>query len=203
MAMKPTTERGRRTRQRIVDAATQVVSERGAAGASLDEVGARANASRSQLYHYFADKDELLRAVAAATNDTVLEGQRVLFDGFGSWTGLTHWMDALVDMQEQLQGRGGCPIASLVSQLGERNDEIRLELASGFDRWEAHIRDGLRSMVAVGELRSDTDVEWLAASTLASLQGGLILTQARRDPSALRRALDGALVLIGTFRRDR
>jgi AcrR family transcriptional regulator len=203
MAMKPTTERGRRTRQRIVDAATQVVSERGAAGASLDEVGARANASRSQLYHYFADKDELLRAVAEATNDTVLEGQRVLFDGFGSWTGLTHWMDALVDMQEQLQGRGGCPIASLVSQLGERNDEIRLELASGFDRWEAHIRDGLRSMVAVGELRSDTDVEWLAASTLASLQGGLILTQARRDPSALRRALDGALVLIGTFRRDR
>lgn len=203
MAMKPSTERGRRTRQRIVDAATQVVSERGAAGASLDEVGARANTSRSQLYHYFADKDELLRAVAEATNDTVLEGQRVLFDGFGSWTGLTHWMDALVDMQEQLQGRGGCPIASLVSQLGERNDEIRLELASGFDRWEALIRDGLRSMVAVGELRSDTDVEWLAASTLASLQGGLILTQARRDPSALRRALDGALVLIGTFRRDR
>ena len=203
MAMRPTTERGRRTRQRIVDAATHVVSEKGAAGASLDEVGARANASRSQLYHYFADKDELLRAVAEATNDTVLEGQRALFDGFGSWSGLTQWMDALVETQERLHGRGGCPIASLVSQLGERNDEIRLELASGFDRWEAHIRDGLRSMIALGELRSDADVEWLAASTLASLQGGLILTQARRDPSALRRALDGALALIGTFRRDR
>jgi len=200
--MEPTTERGRRTRQRIVDAATHVVSEKGAAAASLDEVGARAKASRSQLYHYFADKDELLRAVAEATNEAVLEGQRSLFEGFGSWSDLTRWMDALVDVQERLHGRGGCPIASLVAQLGERDDDIRVELASGFDRWESEIRNGLDAMVAAGELRSDTDVDWLASSTLASLQGGLILTQAHRDPGALRRALDGALALIGTFRSD-
>ncbi len=37
-------------------------------------------------------------------------------------------------------------------------------------------------------------------STLASLQGGLMLTQARRDPRALRQALGGALALIATFR---
>jgi hypothetical protein len=57
-------------------------------------------------------------------------------------------------------------------------------------------------MVDSGELRPDCDAGWLAASTLASLQGGLILTQARRDPKALRWALDGALALIGTFRSD-
>jgi hypothetical protein len=45
----------------------------------------------------------------------------------------------------------------------------------------------------------ETDVDWLAASTLASLQGGLILTQARRDPHLLRQALDGALALIRTY----
>ncbi len=55
-------------------------------------------------------------------------------------------------------------------------------------------------MVSSGELQPDTDVDWLATSTLATLQGGLMLTQARRDPQALRRALDGALVLIGTYR---
>ena len=55
-------------------------------------------------------------------------------------------------------------------------------------------------MVASAELRTDTDVAWLATSTLASLQGGLVLTQARRDPAALRRALDGALALIATHR---
>jgi AcrR family transcriptional regulator len=152
------------------------------------------------MYHYFTDKDDLLRAVAAATNDAVLDGQRPLFDGLGSWEGLTRWMDALVEMQEDLHGRGGCPIANLVSQLGERDDEIRVELASGLDRWETEIRIGLVNMVAAGELLADTDVEWLASSTLASLQGGLLLTQAHRDPQALRRALNGALALISTFR---
>jgi AcrR family transcriptional regulator len=200
MGVPPVTEQGRQTRQRIVAAAADVVAEKGALGASLDEVGARAAASRSQLYHYFDDKTDLLRAVAEATNDTVLDGQRVLFAGLGSWAGLQRWADALVKLQRQRGGRGGCPIANLVSQLGERDDETRIVLASGFDRWEAHLRAGLAAMVSSGELQPDADVDWLAASTLASLQGGLMLTQARRDPQSLRRALDGALALIGTYR---
>lgn len=161
---------------------------------------ASASASRSQLYHYFDDKSDLLRSVADATNDAVLDGQCDLFAGLDSWAELVRWADALVDLQVQLGGRGGCPIANLLGQVGERDDSIRVVLASGFDRWEASIRFGLVAMVAAGELRPDTDPDWLAASTLASVQGGLVLTQARRDPLALRRALDGALALIGTFR---
>jgi TetR/AcrR family transcriptional regulator, transcriptional repressor for nem operon len=196
----PTTERGRLTRQRIVGAATEVVAERGAMGASLDEVGARAPASRSQLYHYFDDKDDLLRAVAEATNDRVLGGQRDLFDHLDTWEGLVRWADALVAFQVDRGGEGGCPIANLLGQVGERDDSIRAVLASGYDRWESDIRVGLAGMVESGELRPDADVAWLALSTLASVQGGLVLTQARRDPLVLRRALDGALALIASYR---
>jgi len=200
MSTTPSTERGRSTRQRIVEAAREVVAEKGAAGASLDDVGARAPASRSQLYHYFEDKSDLLKAVAEATNDVVLDGQRDLFAALGTWDGLVHWADALVAFQVHRHGKGGCPIANLMGQLGEHDDDIRAVLTSGFERWEAHIRDGLAAMVSSGELRRDTDVAWLATSTLASLQGGLLLTQARRDPGALRRALDGALALVATYR---
>jgi TetR/AcrR family transcriptional regulator, transcriptional repressor for nem operon len=200
MGAQPSTDRGRLTRQRIVAAATEVVAEKGAQGASLDEVGARAPASRSQLYHYFDDKNDLLLAVAEATNGTVLDGQRDLFAQLDSWDGLVRWADALVLLQERRGSRGGCPIANLLGQLGERDEGIRLVLASGFDRWEANIREGLAAMVDSGELESDADAEWLASSTLASVQGGLILSQARRDPLALRRALDGALALIGSYR---
>jgi AcrR family transcriptional regulator len=200
MASSPVTEQGRRTRRRIVAAAADVVAEKGALGASLDEVGARAAASRSQLYHYFDNKTDLLRAVAEATNDGVLDGQRVLLDGLGTWAGLERWADTLVDYQNQRGGRGGCPIANLVGQLGEHEDGIRTVLASGFELWETEIRAGLAAMRAAGELRPDTDVDWLATTTLASAQGGLMLTQAHRDPRMLRRALDGALALIGTYR---
>src|ERR1700722_18609415 len=117
MAAQPTTERGRRTRERIVAAAAEVVAERGALATSLDEVGARAAASRSQLYHYFDDKTDLLRAVAQATNDAVLDGQRALFDGLDSWAGFQRWADALVDLQRRHSGRHGCPIANLLTQI--------------------------------------------------------------------------------------
>jgi TetR/AcrR family transcriptional repressor of nem operon len=200
MGALPSTDRGRLTRQRIVAAATEVVAEKGALGASLDEVGARAPASRSQLYHYFDNKNDLLLAVAEATNDTVLEGQQDLFDHLDTWDGLGRWADALVALQQERGGQGGCPIANLLSQVGERDDGIRAVLASGFDRWEADIRAGLAAMVESGELRPDADVAWLASSTLASVQGGLVLSQARRDPLALRRALDGALALIASCR---
>lgn len=200
MRALPATERGRQTRRRIVDAALQVVAEHGAAGTSLDEVGIRAPASRSQLYHYFEDKDDLLRAVAEATNDMVLDPQQPLFDGLGTLDGLARWADAVVALQQERGGRGGCPIANLLTQLGERDDAVRDVLASGFDRWESHIRAGLVAMIGSGELRPDTDVDWLATSVLASLQGGLLLTQARRDPRALRRALDGALTVVSNHR---
>jgi AcrR family transcriptional regulator len=200
MGVLPTTERGRRTRQRIVGAAAEVVSEKGALGASLDEVGARAAASRSQLYHYFDDKTDLLQAVAEATNDGVLGAQAELFAGLGTWAGLTRWAEALVTLQEERGGKGGCPIANLLGQIGERDDDIRAVLAGGFDRWEESIRAGLEAMVASGELRADADPDWLAASTLASVQGGLVLAQARRDARPVRQALDGALTLIAAYR---
>ena len=200
MGEQPATERGRRARSRIVAAAADVVAERGALGASLDEVGARASASRSQLYHYFDDKNDLLLAVAEATNEAVLGAQESLFEGLGTWEGLQRWFDVPVQLQERRHARGGCPIANLVAELGERDDDIRNVLASGFDRWQASIRAGLGAMVVSGELRPDADLDWLSGSILASVQGGLMLTQARRDPRQLRQALNGALALIGDYR---
>jgi len=200
MGVQPTTERGRQTRQRIVDAAAQVVAEKGALAASLDEVGERAKASRSQLYHYFNDKADLLRAVAEATNDAVLGAQTDLFAVLDTWDGLVAWTDAVIAIQKQGGGPRGCPIANFLGQVGERDDGIRAVLSEGFERWETQIRSGLAAMVTSGQLRAEADPKWLATSTLASLQGGLVLAQAHRDLRPLRDALDGALALIGTYR---
>ncbi len=47
-------------------------------------------------------------------------------------------------------------------------------------------------MKARGKLRNDADPAELASATMASIQGGLLLTQIRRDPRQLRIALDAA-----------
>src|SRR4051794_816122 len=117
MSATPTTEKGRRTRDRIVQAAAEVIAERGAAAMTLDEIRGRTGASRSQLYHYFDDRDDLVRAVVVATSDAVIGAQDQLLDDLDSWAALDRWFDELVAMQVQRQARGGCPIGSLAGQL--------------------------------------------------------------------------------------
>jgi hypothetical protein len=103
----------------------------------------------------------------------------------------------LVDLQRQRHCQGGCPLGSLSSELAEADEPARTTLAASFDRWQAPIRDGLRRMRDRGELRDDTDVDRLALGTLAALQGGLLLTQAKRDAGPLEAALDLAIGQIG------
>lgn len=47
--------------------------------------------------------------------------------------------------------------------------------------------DGLCAMRERGTLRADADPDTLATATMACPQGGLLLTQSRRDPGQLRR----------------
>jgi AcrR family transcriptional regulator len=192
MTHAPATEKGRATRDRILQAAAELVSEKGTAGMSLDDVRARTGASRSQLYHYFDDRDDLVRAVIDVTTDAVLGVQSDLLGRLDSWAGIDRWFDALVALQEQRQARGGCPIGSLAGQLAEQDPRARAAIAAGLERWEAHLRDGLTRMKARGKLRKDANPAALAIATMASLQGGLLLTQVRRDPEQLRIALDAA-----------
>jgi TetR/AcrR family transcriptional regulator, transcriptional repressor for nem operon len=197
MAMSaPSTPKGQRTRERIVRAAAELVAEKGAVAMSLDDVGSRAPASRSQLYHYFVNKADLIRAVVDATSDSILGAQDELLVGVTSWAGIERWMDALVALQVKRQARGGCPLGSLAGQLAERDPEARAALAEGLGRWQNSIRRSLEVLQREGELRGDAEPAALAASTMALLQGGLLLTQVRRDPQQLRSALDAALTLL-------
>ena len=197
MAMSaPSTPKGQRTRERIVRAAAELVAEKGAVAMSLDDVGSRAPASRSQLYHYFVNKADLIRAVVDATSDSILGAQDELLVGVTSWAGIERWMDALVDLQVERQARGGCPLGSLAGQLAERDPEARAALAEGLGRWQNSIRGSLEVLQRGGQLRGDAEPAALAASTMALLQGGLLLTQVRRDPQQLRSALDAALTLL-------
>jgi TetR/AcrR family transcriptional regulator, transcriptional repressor for nem operon len=192
----PRTARGRATRERIVQAAAELIAERGVAGTSLDDVRERAQASKSQLYLYFADRDELLRSVATATCETVLEAQAGALAGFDSLGGIERYLDAIVALQVEREAHGGCPIGSLAGQLIERDEIARSILADGFGRWEEGLRTGLEAMAVRGELSVDADPALLATQTLTILQGGLLLTQVRRDPAQMRIAADAVLALI-------
>ncbi|WP_237160754.1 TetR/AcrR family transcriptional regulator, partial [Mycobacteroides abscessus] len=55
----PATAHGRRTRAAIVDAAAQMMYQKGVAATSLDDILAASSTGKSQLYHYFKDRSDL------------------------------------------------------------------------------------------------------------------------------------------------
>ncbi|MGE2767193.1 TetR/AcrR family transcriptional regulator [Rhodococcus sp. 1.20] len=192
------TAKGRATRARIISAAAELVFARGVAGTSIEDVQEHAGVSASQMYHYFTDKDDLVRAVIAHQTDGILAAQRPVLDELDTFDAFERWRDLLVDLQEQRHCVGGCPIGSIAAELSDSDPHARTDLVAGFERWEAPIRDGLARMRARGDLRPDTDTDALALALLAALQGGLLLTQTRRDTAPLRVALDTVLAHIRT-----
>src|SRR5919109_2573903 len=82
---EPRTTKGRATRGRIVDTAAALVFEHGVAATTLDDVRAAAGVSKGQLYHYFADKEDLIHGVIRRTIQRVLDAQPALAE-LSSWT---------------------------------------------------------------------------------------------------------------------
>jgi len=75
------------TRDRIVAAAAALIHEHGVAGTSLDEVRVATATSKSQLYHYFADKSALVRAVIERQVEQVLQASSPNSTVWPRWPG--------------------------------------------------------------------------------------------------------------------
>jgi TetR/AcrR family transcriptional repressor of nem operon len=187
------TPKGQRTRVRIIDAAAQLIYERGVTATTLDDVKAAAAVSSSQLYHYFANKEALIQAVIDRQADTLVAATE--HAELGTIDGLKAWRALVLTHADHTRGKGGCPLGSMGSQLAESDPHARIRLAAGFERWSTAIRDGLRALHTTGHLAPDINPDDLAVTLLAALQGGLLLAQVQRDTRPLQTTLDTLLAL--------
>ncbi len=190
------TTKGQRTRTRIIDAAAEVIHERGVAGTLIEDVKAAAGVSSSQLYHYFTDKDDLVEAVIDHQADAVVHTQQR--SDFATADGLRAWRDLIITEAGRTDGQGGCPLGSLGGQLAEADPAARTRVAAGFARWSDAISAQLRALDARGQLPRGTNPEDLAVTFLAALQGGLLLAQIHRDTRPLETTLDTLLALTAS-----
>jgi TetR/AcrR family transcriptional repressor of nem operon len=187
------TPKGQRTRVRIVDAAAQLIYERGVTATTLEDVKAAAAVSSSQLYHYFANKEALVQAVIDRQADTCVATTEDA--ELGTIDGLKAWRELVLTHADHTRGKGGCPLGSLGGQLAESDPHARARVADGFGRWSTAIRDGVRELHTSGHLAPDVNPDDLAVTLLAALQGGLLLAQVQRDSRPLQTTLDTLLAL--------
>ena len=194
------TAKGRATRNRIVEGAAVVLREKGVSAATLDDVPARTQTSKGQLFHYFpAGKDELLLAVAQHEADQVPGGPAALSRVPGSWGRVA-----------AVAGRGGrslreeqgdqCPLGSLFLHLGRSTPGARAIVIELMRLWQASLAAGIWALQAAGHLPAELDVEHRAAALLAGIQGGVSILQSTGRPDHLRAALDQGIVICAAPR---
>ena len=195
----PTTERGRRSRERIVTAAAELFAQGGVNGTSVDDVLAAAGASKGQLYHYFANKQALVVAVIERHGDVVMAANATFLDSARTIDDIARWFDFLVAYQEGDGFHGGCPVGSLAAELAEADDAARVATDTCFTSWRERIAGAYRRLVDERALRSEADVDALASSTLAAVEGGLLLCKSQRSTVALRAILDLTLANLRSW----
>ena len=101
------TARGAATKARIIEAADQLMYERGVASTTLADVRASSGTSKSQLYQHFAEKDALVKEVIEARAEALLSQQRRRLTRVESLRGLELWRDELVERNGLRNGAFG------------------------------------------------------------------------------------------------
>ena len=172
---------------------------RGVAGTSLDDVRVATRTSKSQLYHYFRDKEDLVRIVIERQTERVLDAQRPELDCLDSFAALVRWRERVIGLQRAANCVGGCPVGSLASELADSSEGAREELAASFARWEGYLTAAFSAMRERGKLRSSARPQDLATAVISALEGGVLLTQTSRSTRPLEIALDMALAHVRSY----
>jgi AcrR family transcriptional regulator len=172
------------TRDRIVDAAAELLRERGYAGTGLKAISEKAPAPFGSLYHFFpGGKEELAaaalrhaaggyaRQVDAVLNeagDDLVAAVRLGFDRAAQLLVATDYADA-------------CPIATVALEVASTNELLREVTANIFEGW---LR-GLGARFAAGGLDAAA-ARAFATLFLAALEGGFLLSRSAQDPAPMR-----------------
>lgn len=190
------TPKGAAMRARIVASAAEHVFMNGARSTTLDEIRDAVGASKSQIYHYFSDKDDLIAAIIAYQGERVIAAQMPELAAINDVASLRRWSDKLRQVALEIGTLGGCPVGSLANELGHDGTHHRPALEQQFSRWKIAIKQAFERMRANNELAPDTNPTVLSNLFLSTIQGGLLLAKLERSPASLCDALDGLQTLI-------
>jgi AcrR family transcriptional regulator len=166
-------------RERLVDAAKQMLYAQGVERTTLAEVAEAAGIAPGNVYYYFKTKDDLVEAAVAAHAEDV----RATLDALGTHRTPKARLRALIRMfveQRDEIAQWGCPQGSLCAELDKRPDRLAnacVEMMRLPVEWaEKQFREMGRR-----------DAADLAVALIASYQGVALLTNTFREPELMAR----------------
>jgi AcrR family transcriptional regulator len=190
------TERGDRSRARILEAATRVFAEDGYAGASMARILDTAGATKGGFYFHFASKQELALAVMGAQLD----------QWFAETMAAASRHERAVDqlfavprvLTEQIRsGRGLASFQRLLADLCA-DEQLRDQVESGIRPWVDATAQQFQRAMDEGDLRPDLDPRAMAELVIGAFNGILTLTEQLGD-GRLERRVDSLVEMVRSY----
>jgi TetR/AcrR family transcriptional regulator, transcriptional repressor for nem operon len=179
-------------RERILDAAQQLVMERGFSATTVDAILDVAGASKGAFFHHFASKADLGRVLVeryARADGELLER---LMEVAESRTAdpaeqLIEFVAAFEAGLEDLSlAQPGCLFVSFIYEQFPGQDDTRKLILDDVLRWRERILDKLMHATQRRAPAMAVDLESLADHVFTILEGGFVLARATGEPLKLR-----------------
>jgi TetR/AcrR family transcriptional repressor of nem operon len=153
-------------------------------GTSLDDVLRESGVGKGNFYHYFRSKEALGYAILDQLVDGFVE--RTLAPCFADpsespLSQMRCFLDRIVQVQRDLQCRGGCAMGNLASELSDVHEGFRKRLASVFTTWHRRLAEALAEAKRRGDVAVGCDPDASARFLVASLEGAILLTKVTKE----------------------
>lgn len=182
------------TPERLIETTRELLWERGYVGTSPKAILQRAGVGQGSMYHHFTGKPDLALAAIRRTGEEMRAAVDRLLDAGGP----AHARVAAYLLRERDVLRG-CPVGRLTMDPDVLLSE---ELRAPVDETIAYVRDRLAEVlqegVDGGEFDADLVPRDLAATIVATVQGGYVLARASGDTSAFDAGVRGLLALLAS-----
>lgn len=198
MEVKPQTtrRRGRPPRQRedladtrelLLRAGLEVLTEKGFSATGIDEILGRAGVPKGSFYHYFASKEafglsliERYGEFFARKLDRHLDNRSL-----PPLARLHAFVDDAKVGMARLGYRRGCLIGNLGQEMGSLPESFRARLKETFEDWQARFSACLKEAQQAGEVAQAADTDQLAAFFWIGWEGAVLRAKLEQTATPL------------------
>ena len=171
------------TKEKILDAAQQLMLAKGFPATTVDEICETAGFTKGSFFHYFESKEHLGKEVLdrfyVFLQQTIHQGSfRKKSDPLQRVYG---YVDRFIEMSTNPELPNGCLLGHFTQELSDTHPEIRSLCAQYFAEWAALLKHDLDEAKAKHAPRASFDTQSVAEYFLAVMQGSRILATAKQD----------------------
>ncbi|MFD9243812.1 TetR/AcrR family transcriptional regulator [Streptomyces sp. NPDC059556] len=180
------------TSERLIEATRELLWERGYVGTSPKAVQQAAGAGQGSMYHHFAGKPDLALAAIRRTAEELSAAAEAVLSGDG--TAYSRIEAYLLRERDVLRG---CPVGRLTMDPEVVADPVlRAPVDEVLGRLRDRIAEVAQEGLDSGELNAALDARDIAATVLATVQGGYVLARATGSREPFDSSVRGLLGLL-------